>query len=101
MDDQRAIVGREHPNLDQADGPVGTEEQGDIVVIGIGGDGDEVAQSMTDISSAMPWRCALAAIGASHSCTVSVYPDGSQRCPLSAILAAWLANPPRKPNLGF
>lgn len=49
MDDQRAVVGREHPDLDQVDGPVGTEKQGDAVVTGVGGDGDEVAQGMTDI----------------------------------------------------
>jgi len=75
MDDQRAVGGREHPDLDQFDGPVGTEKQGDVVVTGVGGDGDEVAQGMTDIFIGD----AMVRAGPDrrlHSATVSVYPDG-------------------------
>lgn len=58
MDDQRAVVGVQHPDLDQIDGPVGTEEQGDIVVTGIGCDGDEVAQGVADafVGDARKWN---------------------------------------------
>lgn len=49
MDDQGTVVGCQHPDLDETDGLVGTEEQRDVVVLGVGGDGDEVAQGMADV----------------------------------------------------
>ena len=49
MNDQRALIGAQHPDLDQIDGPIRTQKQSDIVIPGIVGNGDEVTQRMPDV----------------------------------------------------
>jgi len=52
MNDEWAVVGAQHSDLDQVDGPVGPEEQGDIVVVWIIGSGDDVTEGMADVVGA-------------------------------------------------
>ena len=40
MDDYWSVIGRQHSYLDQVDGSGRTEEQGDVVVMGIVSDGN-------------------------------------------------------------
>lgn len=49
VDDQRALIGGQDPDLDEVDRLVGAEDQGDVVVARVSGDGDEVAQGVADV----------------------------------------------------
>lgn len=49
VDDQRALISGQDPDLDEVDRLVGAEDQGDVVVARVSGDGDEVAQGVADV----------------------------------------------------
>jgi hypothetical protein len=49
MDGDRTVVGVEHPDLDQLVVLVGTEEEGNVLIVGVFGNVHDVAQSMVDV----------------------------------------------------